>query len=218
MMRRVCPEAAPVGSKHHNSEIGMPSMGRVLFVSLCVVLLTIGLAAQRGGRGTGVERPDTPTQYDNAENGLKFAVPQGARLYTPEAPGPFRAMMTAGHFMYLVSGEYRNATVTAKYSPNATEADMRGYRDIIEANPPQAKLPGYKKRSIRAIKVGKAADKDAVEFVYNAEHDNLPKTFRLVVFVHNGKGFTFSCSSLEALFGTADSAMFTPLFANLEFR
>jgi hypothetical protein len=108
----------------------------------------------------------------------------------------------------------RSASVTSKSSPNATEAELKSYKEILDANPPQAKLEGFKKHSVRFIKIGKLADKEALEFVYDVGIT----TIRQVVFVHNGRGVTFTCSALQAQYGAAQADMFKPLFSRLEFR
>jgi len=67
---------------------------------------------------------------------------------------------------------------------------------------------------VRYITIGKRADKQALEFVY----DTQSVTIRQVVFIHNGKGITFTCTSLQAEYGAAEVEMFKPLFSRLEFR
>lgn len=170
--------------------------------------------AQRGGRGATVERPDTPTRFESQELGLAFDVLETLRLYTPVAPGRYESVLVEGKFAYLESPAIRGVSVVAKSSAGVTEADLKGYKDILDSNPPQAKLEGFKKRSVRFIKIGKNADKDALEFVYDAGSS----TIRQVAFVHNGRGFTFTCTSLQAQAGSAEVDMFKPLFSRLEFR
>jgi len=184
---------------------------------LAVILVTAAAGsafAQRGGRGAAVERPDTPARFDSQELALAFDVPEGLRLYIPAAPGRYKSVLVEGKFLYLENPGMRSASVVAKSSAGVTEADLKGYKDVLDTNPPQAKLEGFKRHSVRFIKVGKNADKDALEFVYDAG----PSTIRQVVFVHNGKGFTFTCTSLQAQFGAAEIEMFKPLFSRLELR
>jgi len=184
---------------------------------LALVLLSVfagSAAAQRGGRNAAIERPDTPMRFDSADLGLGFDVPDGLRLYTAERPGRFRSILADGRFVYLETPSMRSASVTAKWSANTTEADLTAYKGILDTNPPQAKLEGFKKHSVKMIKIGKDGDKDALEFVYDSGNS----TFRQIVFVHNGKGFTFTGTVLQAQFGAAESEMFKPLFARLEFK
>jgi hypothetical protein len=186
---------------------------------LGVVLVSAGPGAQRGGgRGTAVERPETPTVFDNEELKIHFDAPQGALIYTPAAPGKYKDVLVNGRFLRMGSTEYRDVVVEAKSSPKMTEADLKGYLDVLGTNPPQAKLPGFKKVSLKTIKIGKQKDKEAIDFVYNAEPDGAPKTFRQVAFLHGGNGFVFTCSALQPQFGAADISVFGPVFSNMEFR
>ena len=101
------------------------------------------------------------------------------------------------------------------------ECPLRAVRQRLvgSADPlQQAKLPGFKKVSLKTIKIGKQRDKDAVEFVYNAEQGGTSTTFRQIAFVHAGMGFVFTCSSLQPQFGAADSQVFNPVFAHMEFK
>ncbi len=191
------------------------SVRRALILTAIFVTCFAGAAAaQRGGRNAGMERPETPRRFDNAELGLGFDVPEGLGLYTPERPGRYRSVLKDGRFVYLDIPGIRSASLTAKWSPNTTEADLAGYKSILETNPPQAKLEGFKKHSVKMIKIGKNHDKDALEFVYDSGNS----TVRQVVFVHNGKGFTFTGTVLQAQFGAAEVEMFRPLFERLEFK
>jgi len=189
----------------------------VLFV-LGVVLLSAGPSAQRGGRGGDVARPTTPNVFDSEELKIRFDVPEGLRLYTVAAPGRYKEVLINGRFLHLDSAEYRDAVIDAKFAANTTEADLKAYMKVLETAPPQAKLPGFKKVSLKAIKIGKQADKDAISYVYNVDQNGTPKTVRQVVFVHNGNGFTFTCSSLEPEYGGAEISMYGLVFARLEFK
>ena len=191
------------------------------FVVACACVWAVGLAAQRGGgRGGGMnfERPETPTSFESADLGLKFDVPAGLQLFTEKMPGRYRNVLKDGKFMYLADPNMKRASVVAKATPNMTQADVDGYKSVLEANPPQAKLEGFKKQSVKTIKIGKHQDKDALEFIYDVSEGNMPSTVRQVVFVHNGKGFTFTCTSFQAEYGGADKVMFQPLFSQLEFK
>jgi hypothetical protein len=185
-----------------------------VFVLLFLTALAGDAAGQRGRGNMSAERPETPARFDSQELGIAFDAPPGARIYTPEAPGRYKSALGDGRFVYVESSEIRNATVLAKSSPNATEAELKGYKDILDANPPQAKLEGFKKHSLRFIKIGKEGGQEALEFVY----DTQLVTIRQVVFIHNGRGITFTCTSLQAQYGTAEAELFKPLFSRLEFR
>ena len=188
-------------------------------VILCILVPPLPALAQGGGgRGMSFARPDTPTEFDNADLGLRFVVPANLQLYTTEKPGRFRSVLAAGRFLYIVSPGMRRASVVAKASANMTEADLEAYRAILDANPPQAKLDGFKKHSLRTVKIGRHGEKDALEFVYDARENDVPVTIRQVVFVHNGQGFTFTCTSTQAEYGGAGQSVFDPVFSRLEFR
>jgi len=185
-----------------------------VLVTLFLTGIAVNVSAQRGGRSMTAERPDTPTRFDSQELAIAFDAPPGVRIYTPAAPGRYKSALGEGRFVYLDSSDVRNASVVAKFSANATEAELKSYKDILETNPPQAKLEGFKKHSVRFITIGKHADKEALEFVY----DTQLVTIRQVVFVHNGMGITFTCTSLQAQYGAAEVELFKPLFSRLEFR
>jgi hypothetical protein len=200
----------------------MPAFSRTVFVLvLGVVLVSADLGAQRGGgggRGTGVERPETPTAFDSEELKIRFDAPEGVLIYTAASPGRYQSVLVNGKFLRLGSMAYRDVVVEAKSSPNMTEADLKGYLDVLGTNPPQAKLPGFKKVSLKTIKIGKQRDKEAIDFVYHAEQDGAPRTFRQVAFLHGGNGFVFTCSSLQPQYGAADISVFSLVFSRMEFR
>lgn len=199
----------------------MISRRRRSLMVLCVmvaVLLPAAVAAQRGGRNMTIERPETPTKFENPQLGLQFEMPPGLQLFTPEQPGRFKKMLESGRFMYVTAQEMRRASVVAKATPGMSPADVKGYMAILETNPPQAKLEGFKKHSVRMVTIGKNHDKEALEFVYDLQEGNMPATIRQVVFVHNGQGFTFTCTSFEAEYGAASKIVFDPLFSQLEFK
>jgi len=185
-----------------------------VLVALFLTAIAVDVSAQRGGRNMTAERPETPTRFDSQELGIAFDAPPGVRIYTPAAPGRYKSVLGGGRFVYLDSPDVRNASVVAKFSPNATEAELKSYKDILDTKPPQATLEGFKKHSVRFITIGKQGGKEALEFVY----DTQSVTIRQVVFVHNGMGITFTCTSLQAQYGAAEVEMFKPLFSRLEFR
>jgi len=198
----------------------MSAILRTVFVLvLGVVLLSAGPAAQRGGgRGTGAERPETPTVFDSEELKIHIDGPEGVLIYTAAAPGRYESVLVNGKFLRIDSMAFKNTVVEAKASPNMSEADLKGYLNVLETNPPQAKLPGFKKVSLKTIKIGKQKDKEAIDFVYNAERDGAPTTFRQVAFVHGSNGFVFTCSCLQPRFGEADISLFGLVFSRMEFR
>ena len=182
----------------------------VLFLAACAG----EVSAQRGQRSMEVERPETPVRFESEELGIAFDAPQGVRVYTPAAPGRYGFVLVEGRFVYLESPRIRNASAVAKFFPNATEAELKSYKDTLDANPPQSTLEGFKKRSVRFITIGRKPGKQALEFVYDTKSVRI----RQVVFVHNGNGITFTCTSPQAQYGTAKTEMFKPIFSRLEFR
>jgi len=185
-----------------------------VLVVLFLTALAGDVSTQRGGRSMAVERPEPPARFESEELGVAFDAPQGVRVYTPAAPGPYGSVLGEGRFVYLESSGIRNASAVAKFFANATDAELKSYKDILDANPPQSKLEGFKKRSVRFITIGKKADKQALEFVYDTQSVRI----RQVVFVHNGKGITFTCTAPQPHYGTAEAEMFKPIFSRLEFR
>jgi hypothetical protein len=190
----------------------------VLVVGL--VLMSAGLGAQRGGgrRSSDVARPETPTVFDSEELKVHIVAPDKTMMFTTTAPGQYQSMLVNGKFLHISSMAYRDIVVDAKSLPKMADTDLKAFADTLGTNPPQAKLPGFKKVRLKTIKIGKARDKEAVEFVYNAEQDGTPRTFRLVAFVHGDNGFVFTCSSIAPQFGEGESAVFNPLFSHMEFR
>jgi len=189
----------------------------LLTVVLLLAVVSVPLAAQRGGR-SGDTRSTAGSVYDSEENGLKFPVPGGLELFTPENPGAYTSFLSDRRIMYLVGASSRDVSVSARYSPGLTEADLKASKDTLDSNPPQAKLPGYKKISVRFIKIGAGADREAVEHVYTVTTNNVPTTVRQVMFLHKGRGFTFLCSAVERQYASADKRLFEPIFARMEFR
>jgi len=185
-----------------------------VLVSIFLTALADDVSAQRGRRSVDVERPEPPARFESEELGIAFDAPQGVRIYTPAAPGPYGSVLGEGRFVYLESSGMRNASAVAKFFANATEAELKSYKDILDANPPQSKLEGFKKRSVRFVTIGEKADKQALEFIYDTQSVRI----RQIVFVHNGKGITFTCTSPQAQYGLAEAEMFKPIFSRLEFR
>jgi hypothetical protein len=192
---------------------------------LIVFMVTVTLGAQRGGRGgggregvDGTEPTAASAAYDSAEYGFSFAVPVGLQLFTPDRAGRFGQIFTNQRIIYLVNPRHREETVAVKYSDNMSAADLEGYKTVIETSPPQAKLPGFKKTSIKMIKIGKQGTKEALSYIYDVRQNDVPTTVRQVVFLHNGRGFTFTCTASETQFAGTDKMLFEPLFSHMEFK
>ncbi len=204
---------------------------RRLFVSAAVMalvaLFSAHMSAQRGGRGGGGARgggvggaaPTLLTVYDSTEYAIKFPAPPEFSIFTPEYPGRFRQIFRERRIIYLVDLVGKaTAAVTVRVLPKATEADLTGFRTTLDSNPPQAKLPEYRKISLAMIKIGAAGNKDAVDYVYTAKEQDALTTTRQVVFIHKDNGFIFSCAAPEKDYPSVDKKSFQPLFASIEFK
>jgi hypothetical protein len=186
-------------------------------VALALLAGPAGVSAQRGGGGRSTElRPRGV--YDSSAFGIKFPVPLGLELYTEGEPGRYTNILSNGRIIYLIDTDARDTTIVAKSSPNVSEADLKGLKDTLESNPPQAKLPGYKKIAVRDIAIGVNGDKVAVEYVFSDKSNNMASTVRQVMFVHKGRGFTFTCTTAERLYTSFAQKFFDPIFAKMEFR
>jgi hypothetical protein len=183
---------------------------------LLVAVVSVTLSAQRGRRSGAAS--SASSVYDSAEYGMKFPVPEGLELFTPEEPGPYMSILKDRRIIFLVGASSKDISISVRYSPGLTEADLKASKDTLDSTPPQAKLPGYKKISVRFITIGAGADKEAVEHVYTVTTNNVPTTVRQVMFLHKGRGFTFICSAVERQFAFADKRLFEPIFAKMQFR
>lgn len=191
---------------------------------LLLVLLSVGLSAQGrgrgggGGTGNGSVPPTLLTVYDNTEYGMKFPAPPDFSVFTPEQPGRFRQMFADRRIIYMIDSMGTEASVSVRYLPKATDAELSGFKSTMETNPPQAKLPEYKKISVGMIKIGTARDKDAVEYVYDSKAKDTVTRTRQVVFLHNGNGFIFTCVAPQKEYPSVDGKSFQRLFATIEFK
>jgi hypothetical protein len=189
---------------------------RISMAALLLAVVPVPLAAQRGRRSDAGS--SAKSVYDSEEYGMKFPVPPGLELFTPQEPGPYLSILKDRRIIYLVGASSRDINVSVRYSPSLTEADLNSSKDTLDSAPPQAKLPGYKKISVRFTKIGAGADKEAVEHVYTVTINDVPTTVRQVMFLHKGRGFTFICSAVESHYASADKRLFEPIFARMEFR
>jgi WD40 repeat protein len=158
-----------------------------------------------------------PVTYTNEEFGMSFPVPDGLSLYTPGNPGPIPSLFTQGQLLYLVNPDFTDENIGASYITGVTDADLKQFKDLLDTNPPTATQPGYKKISVRFINIGTKGDTLAVEHVYNMQ-GNVYGTIRQVTFIHNGRGFTFTCATAQSRYEEANKNFFDPIFANMEFK
>jgi hypothetical protein len=190
---------------------------RWILVVPAVCLVAVTLSAQRGGgRGRGIERPSN-SAYSNAEFGIAFPAPSAFDLYTPEEPGRFRRLFGERHIAVLVNPMQPEEVVAFRFSGNLTEADLKGYRDTVQNNPPQAKLPGFEKVSVSDAKIGRGGTKDAVDYVYKVKKEKTDDTVRQVVFLHNGRGFLITFTAEQKRFEKANKE-FSQFLGTIEFK
>lgn len=196
---------------------------RIVVGCVCAALLSAAAPAwaQRGGRGRGEAAASEPgvskTRYESKEFGFRFGVPPGLDLYTPGMPGRYRSSFTERKILLLVNPRVPEDSIAIKYADGMTEAEVKSYQDILAGTPPQAKLPGFEKVSLASAKFGKDGAEDGIDFVYHATQDGKAMTYRVAVFVHNGRGFTVTCASLTKDFETANREWFESLLKKIEF-
>lgn len=194
-------------------------------VALLLVVLSVTLAAQRGGGGgRGADRPPVRTTYESSDYGFKFGVPADMDLYTPDEPGRFSRVFAERRIAYMVSPTRPEESVGIKYSDGVTEAELTSYQATIETNPPQAKLPGFRKIGVANIQIGKDGAKTAVNFVYEMTTPktnmapSVDMTLRQVAFIHKGRGFTITCEATKKRFDKVNKDTFDRFLSNIEFR
>ena len=192
-------------------------------VALMLVVLSVSLAAQRGG-GRGADRPIARTTYESSDYGFKFPVPADLDLYTPDQPGTYRRIFTERRIAFLVSPMRPEESISIKYSDNVTEADLKSYQTMIDTNPPQAKLQGFAKLGVADIPIGRDGAKTAVNFVYEMTTPTTDKapsmdmTLRQLVFIHKGRGFTITCEASKKRFAKVNQDTFDRFLSKIEFQ
>jgi hypothetical protein len=183
-------------------------------VAVCLAVATV--SAQRGGGGGRSQRPSTK-DFESVEYRIAFPTLPGFDLYTAEEPGRYRRLFDQRHVAVLVNPMQTAEMIDIRFSGNLTEADLKGYRDTVETNPPQAKLPGFEKVSVATTKIGEGAGKDAVDYVYKVRQDSRDETVRQVAFLHQGKGFIVTCTSEQKRFEKANKE-FSRFLQSLQFN
>jgi hypothetical protein len=181
------------------------------------VVCTIGMVNLTISAEPTTSRNQKMASYLNEEFGVSFPVPKGLDMYTSDSPGPLASLFTPGYFIYLVNPNFHDENIGAKYSTGVTEDDLKQFKELLDTNPPTASLPGYKKISVKFIKIGSNGNKLAVEHIYNVMGNVLGK-LRQVMFLHNGRAFTFTCASAQDRYYQANKELFDQVFSNMEFR
>ena len=155
--------------------------------------------------------------FSNKDLGISFAIPKGLNLYTPEKPGPLRQSFTQGQFLYLINPDFKGENIGAKYSAFITESDLTGFKQELEESLPTSSLPGYKKISVRYIRIGSNKQIKAVEHVYSMR-GNVLETIRQILFIYKGRGFTFTCATSKLRYPKANKVFFDEIFSNIIFK
>ena len=194
----------------------MNSSVKALSVAVMAVVCLVSTNPAWAQRGRS--REAQPSGFDNKELGIAFAVPPGVVLYTPDIPGPYRALLIDRKIALLVNPLEAEETMTIKYADGMSAADLKSYQNVLETNPPQAKLPGYEKVSLAFVKIGVAGAGEAIDYVYKVKQGGADVTLRQVVFIHNGRGFTITCSAPRKDFDQANRVHFSALLKELEFK
>jgi hypothetical protein len=157
------------------------------------------------------------TAFDSPEYAIAFPVPTDFNLYTADEPGRYRGLFEQRHLAVLVNQMQAVETITLRFSGNLTEADVKGYRETVQNNPPQAKMPGYEKVSLATTRIGSGSGVDAVDYVYKVKRDKTDETIRQLAFLHKGRGFLITCTSEQKGFEKANNR-FSRFLSTLEFR
>gem|GEM_PF-888537 len=179
----------------------------VIFVVICIQTTS----------GEERRKPRQTQVYSNREFGISFNLPRELDIYTPDKPGPLASMFTERQIVYLVNPNFRDENIGVKYSTGITESDLKQFKNLLDTNPPMSSLPGYKKISVKFIKIGIKRDKLAVEHIYNMK-GNVSGTLRQVIFVHNELGFTFTCGTSKNRFEKTNKEIFEFVFKTMSFQ
>jgi len=182
-----------------------------------LVSIIFVVACAQGAHREEKRKPQQTQVYSNREFGISFNLPQELDLYTPDKPGPLAFMFTERQIVYLVNPNFRDENIGIKYSTGITESDLKQFKNLLDTNPPAASLPGYKKISVKFIKIGVKREKLAVEHVYNMK-GNVSGTLRQVIFVHNELGFTFTCGTSKNRFEKTNKEIFEFVFKTMSFQ
>jgi hypothetical protein len=153
--------------------------------------------------------------YVNEEYRLSFTVPEGAKLYTAENPGPLKNRFSVETPIILINPEFTEENINVKVAENISTSDLVEFKDMLDKNP-NMPLPKYRNVSINFCKIGVKKDKTAVEHIYFMK-GNIFGKIRQITTQHNGRGFTFTCSTSEERFDTANRSFFNTLFDSMEF-
>jgi hypothetical protein len=187
-----------------------------------MTLATFGMTAW-GAEPLTTSAPSTaPTtapaaqKYSNPAWKISFDIPEGMELYSPENPGPMGHLFASGTALVLVSKANREVSINLSVANGIKDSDLDDFLTQMQQTP-NLPIPGYQRVSVLASKVGKNADKKAVEHIFFMQ-GNVPGKMRQVTFIHNGSGYTFTCGTPKELYDQSDSSFFQQFFQSLAFE
>jgi len=158
----------------------------------------------------------TTNEYKDETNGLTFQIPEGINLYTTENPGPLASQISMDAPYIFVNPAFTEENINVKITENISENDLADFKKMLEDNPSQP-LPGYRRISVRTIKIGTDKNKTAIEHIFIMQGNILGK-LRQVVFVNNGRGFIFTCATAVDRFDNANQQFFQRVFDSMVFK
>ena len=155
-------------------------------------------------------------QYRDDKFGFSFEIPADVVVCTPENPGSMAARVSSETPLWLVSSSFELERVNVGVLENASEEELEGMKSMLLANESMP-LKGYKRVSVNDIKIGKQGDKRAIEHIHILMQ-NPEKKLRQLTFLHNGRAFSFTCSTTVERYDNADRTFFDPLFKTMVFK
>ena len=178
--------------------------------------------AQRGD----VEPAERLRTYTNAKHDFRFSYPQGWSVMSPDevyektggllTPSPAALVFVVNdgdpdkNINVLFTGDVR------REAPN-NGAARRFFEEFREQYPSMIRqqLPGARVVSTRVFD---HAGGVAFEAVYNVPRGQTPMRQKSVLVIVSGKAYTFTCTSLAAVYDEADRSGFKPILDTLTFE
>ncbi|GEM_PF-6445804 len=155
-------------------------------------------------------------QYNDDKFGFAFEIPADVVACTAENPGSMASRISPETPLWLVNSSFELERVNVKVLENASEEELDGMKSMLLANE-NMPLKGYKRVSVNDIKIGKQGDKRAIEHVHILTQKP-EKKLRQLTFLHNGRAFSFTCSTTIERYDNADRTFFDPLFKTMVFK
>jgi len=177
-------------------------MGIVLRVLVMVAAILPGQAS------FGEDRP-----YKVGKYGFSLILPEGMMVYTPEHPGPFT--FKTDTLFIVVNRRSPGDFILVNMFAASTEKVLEDVKSSLESRDlPQS---GYRRNSVQFLTIGKNQPKQAVEHLFHLQGQGT-KALRQVFFVHNGKGFCFTCNTTAERYQQANQEFFDPILRSLTFE